>query len=52
MTDELGMNISVLPRGEGISPAPDRCTPEQKQAWDDLVLLVEPPGFLIWRDAL
>ncbi len=37
---------------KGIGPAPDRCTPEQKQAWDDLVLLVEPPGFLIWRDAI
>ena len=46
------MNIVELPRGEGIGPAPDRCTPKQKQAWNDLVLLVEPPGFLIWRDAL
>jgi hypothetical protein len=35
---------------KGIGPAPDRCTPEMKQAWDDLVRLVEPPGFLIWRD--
>jgi hypothetical protein len=45
------MNITKLPRGEGIGPAPNRCTPEQKQAWDDLVLLVEP-GFLIWRDRI
>jgi len=46
------MNIVKLPPGEGIGPAPDRCTPEQKQAWDDLVLLVDPPGFLIWRDRI
>jgi len=45
------MNIIRLPRGGGIGPAPDRCSPEQKQAWDDLDLLVEP-GFLIWRDAI
>ena len=37
---------------KGIGPAPDHCTPEQKQAWDDLVRLVEPAGFLIWRDAI
>ena len=45
------MSIAKLPRGGGIGPAPDRCSTEQKQAWDDLVSLVEP-GFLIWRDAI
>ena len=44
------MTIAKLPR-EGIGPAPDRCSPDQKQAWDDLVILVGP-GFLIWRDAI
>jgi hypothetical protein len=47
MTD---IAITELPR-EGIGPAPDRCLPHQKQAWDDLVRLVGP-GFLIWRDAI
>ena len=46
------MSASKVIERKGIGPAPDRCTPEQKQAWDDLVRVVEPPGFLIRRDCI